>query len=651
MVDYVGRQFGNYRLTRLLGKGSFAQVYMGEHLYLGTFSAIKILNQQLTNNAVDWFRAEARTIARLVHPNIVRVLEFGVEDATPFLVLDYAPNGTLRQRYPRGKPVPMSSILPSVRQVAEALQCAHDEQFVHRDVKPENMLVGRRDEVLLSDFGVALMAQGSLTDNVQNVAGTIAYIAPEQIQGRPRPASDQYSLGIVVYEWLCGERPFHGSLSETVSQHLSVPPPSLRSKVKTVSPAVEEVVMTALMKEPKKRFESIRAFAAALEQASQEGIQHYPSVQPVVDAATRPATAQPVVIAVGETPPATPVVLPVPPTLPMQQDARDAVGTVLCRYREHLNAVCSFSWSPDGTRIISVSNDVMVHVWDATTGKNLQLYQDYSDAVRVVAWSSDGSRIATAGGDALVRVWEYATNRLVVTYRGHLGDAINALAWSPRQHLLASSGNNGTVHVWDSTTGQPLTLYHGHTGRVNALAWSRDEPSPTSASSERTERLVSGGDDASVQIWEAFSARTIATYRGQTASIRSVAWSPKLPSSALTQNELADGSDTSRIACGREDGLVQMWNTATDREVVRYRYSASVSGVAWSPDGRRFAYASVDNSVQVWDTSTNRRIFTFTHSAPVRVMAWSPDGKYIASGGDDMMIQVWVASEPTPALS
>src|SRR5581483_5100064 len=96
MVDYIGQRFGNYQLTRLLGEGSFARVYLGEHIYLNTQAAIKILNTQLADD-LDGFRTEARTIARLIHPNIVRVLDFGEEGNTPFLVLDYAPNGTLRQ--------------------------------------------------------------------------------------------------------------------------------------------------------------------------------------------------------------------------------------------------------------------------------------------------------------------------------------------------------------------------------------------------------------------------------------------------------------------------------------------------------------------------------------------------------------------------
>src|SRR5947199_3669753 len=130
------------------------------------------------------------------------------------------------------------------------------------------MLRGRRNDILLSDFGIALVAQSSRYQSAQEMAGTMAYMAPEQIQGKPRPASDQYSLGIVVYEWLSGDRPFHGSLTEMVCQHLSVPPPPLREKVPTISPNVEKVVMIALDKDPKQRFMSVQAFATALEHAS-----------------------------------------------------------------------------------------------------------------------------------------------------------------------------------------------------------------------------------------------------------------------------------------------------------------------------------------------------------------------------------------------
>src|SRR5437588_4860176 len=270
MGDRAGQQLGNYRVINVIGRGGFADVYLAEHIYLKTQVAIKILQTKVENDEdLEGFLKEARTVAHLVHPNIVRVMDFGVDEETPFLVMDYAPNGSLRRQYRRGTQLPLPLIVGYVKHIAAALQYAHDEKLIHRDVKPENMLLGRKNEVLLSDFGIALIAQSSRYHRTQDIVGTVAYMAPEQIQGKPRPASDQYSLGIVVYEWLSGDRPFHGSFTELVGQHLSVPPPPLAEKVPTISLAVEQVVLTALEKDPHRRFGSIQAFATALEQARQ----------------------------------------------------------------------------------------------------------------------------------------------------------------------------------------------------------------------------------------------------------------------------------------------------------------------------------------------------------------------------------------------
>src|SRR5437588_1405808 len=274
MADRVGQHFGNYRLVALLGQGGFAEVYLGQHVRFDQQAAIKVLHAHLSEQEAEHFQREAETIAKLAHPAIVRVFDYDVHEGVPFVVMDYAPGGSLRQRYPRGSLVPLPVIVSSVKQVAEALQYAHDQKFIHRDVKPENMLLGRRQEVLLSDFGIATIAHSTSSLNVsaEGTSGTLAYMAPEQIEGHPRPASDQYALAVVVYEWLCGERPFEGSVSEVMAQHLSMPPPPLRERMPTIPPEVEQVVLRTLAKDPKARFTSVADFAIALEQASQRAL-------------------------------------------------------------------------------------------------------------------------------------------------------------------------------------------------------------------------------------------------------------------------------------------------------------------------------------------------------------------------------------------
>ena len=281
MGDRIGQQLGNYQLVRLLGEGGFAEVYLGEHIHLGTQAAIKVLHTQLGSEDASEFHTEAKTIAHLVHPHIVRVLDFGIEGKMPFLVMDYAPNGTLRQRHVKGTVLPPAMVASYIKQVAEGLQYAHNEKLIHRDIKPENMLLGRNDEILLSDFGIALVAQSSRYQNTQDVVGTVAYMSPEQIQGKPRPSSDQYSLAIVAYEWLSGDRPFHGSFTELCTQHMFATPAPIHAKIPTISAELDQVLQTALAKDPHLRFSSVQAFANAFEQAaqaktSQPNIQSHP---------------------------------------------------------------------------------------------------------------------------------------------------------------------------------------------------------------------------------------------------------------------------------------------------------------------------------------------------------------------------------------
>ena len=267
MDDRTGQQLGNYRLVQHLGSGGFADVYLGKHIHLDSLAAIKVLRANLVKDEMESFRLEARTLVHLIHPHIIRLLDFGFEDTTPYLVMDYAPNGTLRQLYRRGQALPLDTVITYVGQAASALQYAHNEKIIHRDIKPENMLLGRNREILLSDFGIAVVAQSTRAQLTQETIGTIAYMAPEQIQSHPRAASDQYSLAVVAYEWLSGYRPFDGAFTEIAVKHIMVPPPPLRERIPNISPDVEEVILTALAKDPKQRFGSVQAFATALEQA------------------------------------------------------------------------------------------------------------------------------------------------------------------------------------------------------------------------------------------------------------------------------------------------------------------------------------------------------------------------------------------------
>lgn len=284
MRNFAGEQLGNYRIVRALGQGGFAEVYLGEHIYLKSPAAVKVLHALLTDEAQAAFVKEAQMLVRLHHPHIVRLLDFAVEVGVPFLVMEYEPGGNLRQLHPAGSRVSLETVVSYVQQIASALHYAHSQHLIHGDIKPENILLGSQDELLLSDFGLAVLDSQSHAYSTQivtqQIAGTSLYLAPEQLHGRSQLASDQYSLAAVVYEWLCGVPPFRGTAIEIALKHLSMPPQPLREHLPDLSPAVEEVILQGLAKEPEQRFPDVQEFASAFERAYR-GI-----VQPPVPAAS-----------------------------------------------------------------------------------------------------------------------------------------------------------------------------------------------------------------------------------------------------------------------------------------------------------------------------------------------------------------------------
>jgi len=269
--ERIDQQLDRYRLIRLLGQSGSSEVYLAEHREFHTLVAIKMLHRHFADNDLEKFLAQAHSLTQLEHPHIVRVFGFGIENSTPYLVMTYAPDGTLRQRYPRGRHLALETVVSYVKQIADALQYVHERKLIHRDIKPHNMLLGPDNRVLLSDFGIAVTSQSidAYLPGMTDFEGTVLYAAPEQLQGRSSRSSDQYALGVVVYEWLCGEWPFSGSFYEVARQHMFDAPPSLRrEKGIEITPVVAEVVLKALAKDPRKRFGSVSEFAEALEWAS-----------------------------------------------------------------------------------------------------------------------------------------------------------------------------------------------------------------------------------------------------------------------------------------------------------------------------------------------------------------------------------------------
>ena len=680
---FLGQQFGNYTLTRVLGSGGFAEVYQGMHKHLETQAAIKVLQAPLNEADQQNFLAEARIVARLNHPHIVHILEFGIENDIPYLVMNYAAHGTLRQHLPRGVAHSPETFLPALKQIASALQYAHNQNLIHRDIKPENMLLDEQDSAFLSDFGIATQARSSRSQTIEEVIGTVVYMAPEQLQGRPRPASDQYALGIVVYEWLCGVRPFQGSnFIMVATQHVNTPPRPLREHVPMLQPAIELVVLTALAKDYHQRYARVQDFVVALEQAHLTGRALRPQdfVSPSVAPQFLPASpfAIPPQSLASTLPPKHAVsITPLPSRVEGNSGSNShplfsrrvliggglaavllAGGGISWWATTHLNTgtattttsgsstsfkglylpqaklvrishyptkIASVAWSKESKYVASVENDAILQVWEATTGITLWS-ATVTASIRQLTWSPDGQFLALSSGNAStlghILIYNAASHKLHATSSFPGGD----LVWSPDSRFLASANPdiNTDVATWDGISGHAFASTFSGTDVTEALTWSPDGKYIATGNSSPD------GEFGYVMIWKRGNGPNVLPQVFQpraSGPVESVSWS------SSHENVIASAGSES----------VEIWDMASLGKTYHKSYPQFSAPVIWSPDGRYVASATPnDTTIRVWNGSTAAIASACQgHTDSITAIAWSSDGNYLASTSKDTTVRIW----------
>ena len=265
---------GRYELEELVGSGGMSSVYRAHDRLLERTVALKILHEQFTrdDSYVERFRREARAVAQLAHPNIVTVIDRGEQDGRQFIVFEYVDGMNLKELMTQEGPVSPREAIELALQVARGLSFAHESGLVHRDVKPQNVLLDADGRAKVTDFGIAHAVDVDGMTITGTVMGTSNYIAPEQARGQPvDEQTDVYSLGCVLYELLTGEVPFEGDNFVAVAmRHVNDPVPSVRDVRLDVPPRLDWAIQTAMAKEHNERFESMAEFAAELEACHEE---------------------------------------------------------------------------------------------------------------------------------------------------------------------------------------------------------------------------------------------------------------------------------------------------------------------------------------------------------------------------------------------
>lgn len=266
---YIGKQIGNYVITEALGGGSFGRIYRGKHLYFtNRIVAVKILHLTYLSSPQERenFMQEAQFLEMLKHPNILPIYDVGIDEGFPYLVAEFAPQGSLRDHLQRQKTkvLPRQEVMTILTQIGQALQYVHEQNIVHRDLKPENILFNVKRQALLADFGIAVFLETTKT-KYANVIGSPAYMAPEQFEGMISRRSDQYALACIAYELMTGRPPFLADSAIALGmKHLNEVPRPLRELNANVPPHIDRTILQALSKKREDRFPDVPSFIAAL---------------------------------------------------------------------------------------------------------------------------------------------------------------------------------------------------------------------------------------------------------------------------------------------------------------------------------------------------------------------------------------------------
>ncbi len=279
---------GRYKIIGKIGSGGMADVFQAEDIELGRKVAVKVLHTQFAQdeNFIARFKREAQSAARLTHPNIVSIYDVGQEDGTYFIVMEYVAGTTLKQIIQRDAPLPTDKIIHIATQIGNAMEFAHTHEIIHRDIKPQNVIITESGEIKVTDFGIARLGSSSTMTRTGAILGTAHYISPEQAQGGiVGPTSDIYSLGVVMYEMATGELPFRGENPVAVAlKHINdtaLPP---KSVFNGIPDSLEAIIMKAMSKNPQDRYASAKEM--------NEDLQRALDGQPIKIMATSPVTSK-----------------------------------------------------------------------------------------------------------------------------------------------------------------------------------------------------------------------------------------------------------------------------------------------------------------------------------------------------------------------
>jgi len=660
VTGMVGKQFGAYRVLSLLGHGGMGSVWLAERTD-GLFTrrvALKLVHPALMDRVMtERFTREREILASLTHPNIARLLDAGLAvDGQSYLALEYVA-GTPLTTFCDDRRLSITQRLDLFRQVLHAVEYAHANLVIHRDLKPSNILVTEDSRAHLLDFGIAKLLTGQTAKETELTqlggrALTPDYAAPEQIGGTPiTTATDVYSLGVMLYELLTGERPYRlkrntrGALEEAILQEDPLPPSraslgeataAARSTTsgklaKTLKGDLDTIVLKALKKLPGERYATVNAFDADIHRflrsdlvlaqpdsvayrASKFARRHKVAISAaglllLTLAGGLTATTYEAGLAAKQRDAALEAHFRLLTQTAAERvrlsDASDGMGIIL-EVLSHGGA--GKGYSPEALSVFQEAR---------ASDAQILVISGHGERVRSAEFSPDGKRVVTASFDRTARVWDAATGREVLQLVGHT-DGLRCASFSPDGRRIVTAAHDKTARIWDARTGQQLVQLNGHTEGVRSAKFSPDGS-----------RVVTSSYDLTARIWDAATGQQLQQLSGHSGPVVWASFSP----------------DGSRVLTASQDRTARIWDSATGKQLVLLNgHTGQLTSAGFSPDGRRVVTASYDKTARIWDAATGQQLTQLSgHTQLLEHAEFSRDGTRIVTVSDDKTARVWDA--------